>query len=62
MSEPKTQTLDLPGATLSYDVRETASESTEPVLLVWSWPATLALSRVILVLSASTEGSRPPKF
>lgn len=38
MTEPKTQTLDLPGATLTYDVRETACESTEPVLLMIGSP------------------------
>jgi pimeloyl-ACP methyl ester carboxylesterase len=38
MTEPKTQTLDLPGATLTYDVREAESESTEPVLLLIGSP------------------------
>jgi pimeloyl-ACP methyl ester carboxylesterase len=38
MTEPKTQTLDLPGATLTYDVREAASETTEPVLLMIGAP------------------------
>src|ERR1700693_3059797 len=38
MTEPTTQTLDLPGATLTYDVREAASESTEPVLLMIGSP------------------------
>ena len=38
MTEPKTQTLDFPGATLTYDVREAASESTEPVLLMIGSP------------------------
>jgi pimeloyl-ACP methyl ester carboxylesterase len=38
MTEPKTQTLDLPGATLTYDVREAESESTEPVLLMIGSP------------------------
>jgi pimeloyl-ACP methyl ester carboxylesterase len=38
MTEPKTQTLDLPGATLTYEVREAASESTEPVLLMIGSP------------------------
>ena len=38
MTEPKTQTLELPGATLTYDVREAASESTEPVLLMIGSP------------------------
>jgi pimeloyl-ACP methyl ester carboxylesterase len=38
MTEPKTQTLDLPGATLTYDLREAASESTEPVLLMIGSP------------------------
>jgi pimeloyl-ACP methyl ester carboxylesterase len=38
MTEPKTQTLDLPGATLTYDVREAAFESTEPVLLMIGSP------------------------
>jgi pimeloyl-ACP methyl ester carboxylesterase len=38
MTEPKTQTLDLPGATLTYDVREAESESSEPVLLMIGAP------------------------
>jgi pimeloyl-ACP methyl ester carboxylesterase len=38
MTEPKTHTLDLPGATLTYDVREAESESTEPVLLMIGSP------------------------
>jgi pimeloyl-ACP methyl ester carboxylesterase len=38
MTEPKTQTLDLPGATLTYDVREAEPESTEPVLLMIGAP------------------------
>ncbi len=38
MTEPKTQTLDLPGATLTYDVREAESQSTEPVLLMIGSP------------------------
>src|SRR5258708_31750856 len=38
MSEPNTQALDLPGATLTYDVREAGSESTEPVLLMIGAP------------------------
>lgn len=38
MTEPKTQTLDLPGATLAYDIREAKSESTEPVLLMIGSP------------------------
>jgi pimeloyl-ACP methyl ester carboxylesterase len=38
MTEPKTQTLDLPGATLTYDVREAESGTTEPVLLMIGSP------------------------
>jgi pimeloyl-ACP methyl ester carboxylesterase len=38
MTEPKTQSLDLPGARLTYDVREAESESTEPVLLMIGSP------------------------
>jgi len=38
MSEPKTHSLDLPGATLTYDVREAGSESAEPVLLMIGSP------------------------
>ena len=38
MTEPKTQTLDLPGATLTYDVRAAESESTQPVLLMIGAP------------------------
>ena len=35
MTDPKTQTLDLPGATLTYDVREADSESTEQPAPPW---------------------------
>ncbi|MBV9050693.1 MAG: alpha/beta hydrolase [Solirubrobacterales bacterium] len=38
MTERKTQTLDLPGATLTYDVREAEPESHEPVLLMIGSP------------------------
>jgi pimeloyl-ACP methyl ester carboxylesterase len=38
MTKPKTQTLELSGATLTYDVREAESESTEPVLLMIGSP------------------------
>ena len=38
MPEPRIQTLDLPGATLRYDVREAESESTEPVVLMIGSP------------------------
>jgi pimeloyl-ACP methyl ester carboxylesterase len=38
MTEPKTHTLDRPGATLTYDVREAQSDSTEPVLLMIGSP------------------------
>src|SRR5436305_1191731 len=38
MTEPKTQTLNLPGATLTYDVREAESETSEPVLLMIGSP------------------------
>src|SRR5512135_3315952 len=38
MTEPKTQTLDRPGAMLTYDVREAERESTEPVLLMIGSP------------------------
>jgi pimeloyl-ACP methyl ester carboxylesterase len=38
MTEPKTQTLDLPGATLTYDVREAELEISEPVLLMIGSP------------------------
>ena len=38
MTEPKTQSLDVPGATLTYDVREAAPESSEPVLLMIGSP------------------------
>ena len=38
MTEPKTRTLDLPGATLTYDVREPESESAEPPLLMIGSP------------------------
>jgi pimeloyl-ACP methyl ester carboxylesterase len=38
MIEPKTETLDLPGATLTYDVREADAETGEPVLLMIGSP------------------------
>src|ERR1700731_4961345 len=38
MTEPKTRTLDLPGATLTYEVREPESESAEPPLLTIGSP------------------------
>jgi pimeloyl-ACP methyl ester carboxylesterase len=38
MTEPKTQTLDLPGAALTYDVREAEAETTGPVLLMIGSP------------------------
>jgi pimeloyl-ACP methyl ester carboxylesterase len=38
MTEPKTLTLDLPGARLRYDVRDAVTESAEPVLLMIGYP------------------------
>lgn len=38
MTEPNTATLDLPGATLTYDVREAVAPSTDPVLLMIGAP------------------------
>jgi pimeloyl-ACP methyl ester carboxylesterase len=38
MTEPKTHTLELPGAALTYDIREATSESTEPVLMMIGSP------------------------
>ncbi len=38
MTEPKTKTIDLPGAVLTYDVREATSEGTEPFLLLIGSP------------------------
>ncbi|HEY8002408.1 MAG: alpha/beta fold hydrolase [Vicinamibacteria bacterium] len=38
MTEPRTLTLDLPGAKLRYDVREAETESAEPVLLMIGYP------------------------
>jgi pimeloyl-ACP methyl ester carboxylesterase len=38
MTEPNTETLEVPGAVLSYDVREADGESTEPVLLMIASP------------------------
>jgi pimeloyl-ACP methyl ester carboxylesterase len=38
MTEPKTQTLDVPGASLRYDIRDPESESTEPVLVMAGSP------------------------
>ena len=38
MTEPRTRTLDVPGARLTYDVRGPESESAEPVLLMVGSP------------------------
>jgi pimeloyl-ACP methyl ester carboxylesterase len=38
MTKPKTQILELPGATLTYDIREAEPESTGPVLLLIGSP------------------------
>jgi len=38
MTEPKTYTLDAPGAVLHYDVRSPSRASTEPVLLIIGSP------------------------
>jgi hypothetical protein len=38
MTKPKTHTLDVPDATVSYDVREAESGSAEPVLLMIGSP------------------------
>ena len=38
MTEPKTHTLDLLGARLTYDVTEAESESTQPLLLMIGSP------------------------
>ena len=38
MNEPKTHTLNLPGTTLTYDVRESESGSSEPALLMIGAP------------------------
>jgi pimeloyl-ACP methyl ester carboxylesterase len=38
MSEPKTQTLDVPGAVLRYDTRDAEVENTAPVLLMIASP------------------------
>lgn len=38
MTAPKTQTLDVPGATLTYDIREAEPESSEPVLMMIGAP------------------------
>lgn len=38
MTEPNTQILELPGASLTYDVREPASDAGEPVLLMIGSP------------------------
>src|SRR6267154_116996 len=38
MTEPKTHTLDVPGAVLHYDVRGPSQPSTEPVLLIIGSP------------------------
>ena len=38
MTEPKTYTLDVPGAVLHYDVRDPSQASSEPVLLIIGSP------------------------
>jgi pimeloyl-ACP methyl ester carboxylesterase len=38
MAEPKTKTVDVPGAILSYDIREAKGGTTEPVLLMFGSP------------------------
>jgi pimeloyl-ACP methyl ester carboxylesterase len=38
MTEPKTQTLDLPGTSLVYDVRDAETTSDEPALLMIGYP------------------------
>ena len=38
MTEPETLTLELPGASLRYDVREAEAESAEPALLMIGYP------------------------
>jgi hypothetical protein len=38
VSEPRTHTLDVPGASLSYDVRDPEGESAEPMLLLIGLP------------------------
>src|ERR1700745_1604012 len=38
MTEPKTYTLDVPGAVLHYDVRDPSQASSEPVLLIIGAP------------------------
>jgi pimeloyl-ACP methyl ester carboxylesterase len=38
MTEPKTQTLDVPGASLRYDMRDAEADSTAPVLMMIASP------------------------
>jgi pimeloyl-ACP methyl ester carboxylesterase len=38
MTEPKTYTLDVPGAVLTYDVREPETQSSEPPLFLYGAP------------------------
>jgi pimeloyl-ACP methyl ester carboxylesterase len=38
MTEPRTLTLDLPGASLRYDVRDSETEGAEPILLMIGYP------------------------
>lgn len=38
MTDPKTHTLEVPGAVLRYDVRDAEGESTAPVLLMIAFP------------------------
>ena len=38
MGEPRTQTLDVPGARLSYDIRDAEGEPTAPALLMIASP------------------------
>jgi hypothetical protein len=38
MSEPRTETLNVPGAVLNHDIREVEGGSTEPMLLMIGLP------------------------
>jgi hypothetical protein len=54
VTEPKTYTLDVPGAVLTYDVRSNGS-STEPVLLLIGSPNALRAASTRIVVAVGAE-------
>jgi pimeloyl-ACP methyl ester carboxylesterase len=68
MTEPKTRTLDLPGATLTYEVREAEPAGARPVLMMVGSPmdasgfATLAgyfSDRTVVTYDPRGVGTQP---